>query len=150
MCVCKFRHAYNTSSAIEVVEKFLLHFFPTINGTRLKVCVPIKSIALKGADKLLYEVVVVCPHIVARFNEVCHILLWTSLTVELLKFWRLITSTHFQAINPYSLWPCICQGRFPSNRALLFNRLHDDLLDLVDRNRSVRGNLDLFSMFHLL
>ena len=86
MCVYKFHHAYSTSYDIEAIEKFLLHLFPTINGTRLKVCVPIKGIALKGADKLFDEVVVVCPGIVACFNEVRHMLLWTSLTIELLNF----------------------------------------------------------------
>ena len=84
--VCKSHHAYSTSCTIEEVEKFLLHSFPTISGTRLKVCVPIKGIALKGADKLFDEVVVVCPDIVACFNEVRHMLLWTSLTIELLNF----------------------------------------------------------------
>ena len=109
---CKFHHAYSTSCAIKAVEKFLLHFFPTINGTRLKVCVPIKSIALKGADKLFGEVVSVCPNIVAHFNEVCHMLFWAFLTIELLKFLRLIIGRHFQAINPCRAMSYICQGRF--------------------------------------
>ena len=84
-----------------------------------KTFVPIKIIALMGADKLFDEAVIVCPNIVAHFNEVWDILLWTSLTIKLLKFWRLIIGRHFQAINPSSVWPCICQGRFRTNLVLL-------------------------------
>ena len=53
---------------MEEIEKFLLHLFLTINGIRLKVCVPIKSITLKGAYKLFDKVVIVYPSIVAHFN----------------------------------------------------------------------------------
>lgn len=74
--------------------------FPTINGTRLKVRVPIENIVLRGAEKFFDEKITIYSSIFECLNRVFHILLWASLTIELMKHWMLITDRHFQDINP--------------------------------------------------
>lgn len=70
MCVYKLHLAYTMSHAIKYIEKLLFYLFPNINGTKLKVYVPIESITFKGTNKLFDLVIAICSSIVAYFNEV--------------------------------------------------------------------------------
>ena len=44
LSISEFHHAYSSLNAIEMVEKFMFHFVPTIATLRCKVYIPIKSI----------------------------------------------------------------------------------------------------------
>lgn len=100
-----------------------------------------KRILLKGEIKLFDEVSSISFSINEGFKEVRHMLIWAPPTIKLLKLWRLITGRNFQTINPLSVWSCICQGGIFGNFVLVFDGPHDELFDLINRNRSSEETL---------
>ena len=51
------------SSAVETVEKVLLKLFPTINGFRFQVGVPVEDISFESSNKLFYQQITSVPEI---------------------------------------------------------------------------------------
>lgn len=89
-CSSNFCHAHCQTSAIEAIEKPSFQLIPTINGISCKVSVLIKSIAVKGAHKLLHHLISKSPSIIACFDELSHVLFRTTLSIKLLELGRLI------------------------------------------------------------
>jgi len=67
--IYEFCHTNSALSAVESIEKLMLHLFPTIDGFRLQVDVPIESNTFKGSDRLLHQPISLNSNITARFNE---------------------------------------------------------------------------------
>ena len=100
----QFSHSdHNTSSAIELVQEFLLPLIPTVNGLRRQICVLIKGHAFKRMNELFAKEIICGPSIFTCFHKASNALLMISFPIDFLKIGGLIAKRHLQLIDPFCI-----------------------------------------------
>ena len=78
------------ASVLETIKEITFKLLLIVNGTRLKVGVPIKSISFERAHELLDHKVFIGANIITSFHKVGNMLARVFFAIELLKLWWLV------------------------------------------------------------
>jgi len=85
-CVGQLIHVDGMLSAVETVQKLLLHLPPTVDGLKLQVGIPVKGDTFQHLDDLLHHQIIVHASTVVCLDKMCNMLFWIALSIELQEF----------------------------------------------------------------
>ena len=140
-------------SAVETVQKLLLHLPPTVDGLKLQVGIPVKGDTFQHLDDLLHHQIIVHASTVVCLDKMCNMLFWIALSIELQEFWRWIATGHAQCINPLGVRLGVKVSFAHFSSKLYLNCICSQVLDLLAGHQAWRPvvlELTAFLWVHLL
>lgn len=136
----QFHHTNNSTGVVEAIYKLWFKLSPTINETKLQICVLVESITLQWSHELFYKKISIGTSIIASYDKVSHILLGISFPIELLKLWRLIANRHSRLIDSLRIWLSIIVDSLRSLFVVLFDCNFDEVFQLVEEVQNINWN----------